>query len=94
MKRPRTPDLEDNRPSAPSEWTTSTRARVKQLRKSGYSALDVRKETGVPQRTQSTWLKAHVRRPGSERFGRPSKLDNDTVQKMIKALKGHYKLRI
>ncbi len=94
MKRPRTPDLEDNRPSAASEWTTPIRARVKQLRKSGFSGLDVRKETGVLQRTQLTWLKAPVRRPGAERSGRPIKLDEDTVKKMVKHMEGHYDRRI
>ena len=47
MKRPRTPDLNDDRSSVPSEWTTSSRARVKQLKKVGFSALDIYKETEV-----------------------------------------------
>ena len=46
--RPRTLELDDNKPLAESQWTTPTRARVEQLKKSGYSALDIRKETGVP----------------------------------------------
>jgi transposase len=94
MKRPRTPDLEDNKPSAPSEWTTPSRARVKQLKKVGFSALDIQKETGVPRTTQYTWLNAPVRRPGADRSGRPTKLDQDTVKKMIKSMEGHYDKRI
>lgn len=94
MKRPRTPDLEDNKPSAPSEWTTPTRARVKQLKKNGFSALDIRKETGVSRSTQYLWLNAPVRRPDAERSERPTKLDQDTVKKMIKSMEGHYDRRI
>jgi len=93
MKR-RTPDLEDNKPSAPSEWTTPSRARVKQLKKVGYSALDVQKETEVPRSTQYTCLNASVRRPGAERSGRSTKLNEDTVKKMIKHMKEHYHRRI
>jgi len=55
---------------------------------------DVRKETGIPQRTQLTWLKAPVRRPGAERSGRPIKLNQDTVKKMVKHMKEHYDRRI
>ena len=95
MKRHRTPDLEDNRPSAPSEWTTPSRARVKQLKKVGFSALDIYKETGVPRTTQYRWLEdnAPVRRPGAECSGRPIKLDQDTVKKMVKHMEGHYDRR-
>ena len=92
-ERPRPPDLDDNKPSAGSEWTTPTRTRVKQLKKSGYSELDIGKETGVPRSTQYLMLNAPVRRPGSERSGRPCKLDQDSVQKMTEALKGHYDRR-
>jgi hypothetical protein len=94
MKRPRTPDLEDNRPSAKAEWTTPTRARVKQLRIAGHKASEIRQQTGVPERTQTTMIKASVRRPDAERSGRPSKLDDDTVKKMINTLEGSYKRRI
>jgi len=44
MKRPRTPDLEDNKPSAHSEWTTPSRARVKQLKKSAIQHSIYRKK--------------------------------------------------
>lgn len=52
MKRPYAPDLKDNRPSAPSEWTTPSRARVKQQKKVGFSALDIFKGTGLSRATQ------------------------------------------
>ncbi len=54
---------------------------------------DVRKETGIPQRTQLTWLKASVRRPGAECSGRSIKLNQDTVKKMVKHMEEHYDRR-
>ncbi len=71
-----------------------TYSRTKQPKKSGSSALSIRKETGVPERTQYRWLDGLTRRSGAERSERSSKLDNDTVQKMIKALEGPYNRRI
>ena len=44
--------------------------------------------------TQTKVLSGPVRRPGKERTGRPFKVDQDTVEKMIKSLEGHYKQRI
>ena len=93
LKRIRTPEPADNKPTASAEWTTPTRARVQQLKKLNYSALDIRIQTGVPERSQYRMLNAPVRRPGNERAGRPCKLDQDSVQKMIKALNGHYDRR-
>ena len=94
MKRSRTPDLQDNKPSAPSEWITPSRVRVKQLKKLGYSGQDIRKETGVPERTQYRWLKGPTRRSEADRPDRFNYLNDQDVKKMIKALKDHYDRRI
>ncbi len=82
--------MKDNKPSAPSEWTTPSRARVKQLKKVSFSALDIQKETGVPRSTQYTWLNASVQHSGADHSEQPIKLDQDTVKKMIKSMKEHY----
>lgn len=94
MKRSRTSDLKDNKPSASSEWITLSRAHVKQLKKVGFSALDIQKETEVSRSTQYTWLNASVRRSDADCSERSTKLNQDTVKKMIKSMKEHYNKRI
>ena len=93
LKRIRTPEPADNKPTASAEWTTPTRARVQQLKKLNYSALDIRIQIEIPERSQYRMLNASVRRPDNERADRLCKLDQNSVQKMIKALNGHYDRR-
>ena len=97
-KRPRTPPPNalgsSSLPHRPGqEWDTPTIARVRQARSDGISATDVKKELGVPLRSQRDMLKKNPhtdRRPGSNR-GRPPKIDLFTVHKMEEHVQGHYK---
>ena len=52
--------------------------------------------TGIPERSQTRILsEGVVRRSKKEKYsGRPRKLDDGTIQKMIKSLEGHYKQRV
>ena len=87
-KRPRTPEFEAKEGV---EWDTPHRARVKQLRVDNYGAIQIRELTGVPERTQRNIAKeTSDRRTGKQRSGRPPKIDQDTIHKMIKAIEGHY----
>lgn len=72
------------------EWRTPKRARVKQLKIEHNTAKEIEKKTGVPERSQYRIYEAPTRRPGKERSGRPPKIDKDTIEKMVKSLKGYY----
>ena len=95
LKRAHTPEIKSD--PLDHEWNTPKRAKVKTLRQDvGKSARDVQALTGVPPRTQRRILHQSDRRPnksGRTKRGVPSKIDQDTVEKMIKALEGHYNRR-
>ena len=92
-KRPRTPELDV--PEHIAKWDTPDRAAVRQLRLAGHTQSSIRELTGLAERTQRKWKNVpSTRRAGKHRPGRPPKIDQDTVQKMIKSLKGHYYIRI
>ncbi len=80
-------------PAEGSEWPTPKRTRVKQMKKLGYTGNEIRQETGVPRSTQYTIYEETSHRPDKERSGRPLKMDQNTIQKMIKALQGKYNQR-
>ncbi len=93
MKRVRTLEFDDD--DKRKEWNTPSRVRIKQLRLEGNSTSDICCKTWVPKSSQYTFYKSgSSRRSGKTRSGRPTKLGQDTIEKMIKALKGHYNHRI
>lgn len=51
--------------------------------------IEIRQKRGVPERTQLRLLDAPIRRPKNG-GGRPCKLDEETIAKMIKSFHGRY----
>ena len=78
-----TPDRE---PPKQHEWDTHTRVSVKVLTELGHTRNAIKKQTGVPERSQRTILKRPDRRPGRERVGAPHKLSKRDVRMMIRHL--------
>ena len=92
-KRALTPTFSSDPISPGHEWSTPKRAKVIALDREGCSRKEIRKATHVPERTQTTIINQPTRRLGKERSGRPPLIDQETVQKMIKALQGRYNER-
>ena len=93
-KRPPTPE----HPSSPlaHEWKSPKINRVKALHDWGVSRKDIYHKEGVPVRTQYDMIHGPERRRGKSSMtnrGGKSKIDKDTVKKMIKHIEGHYDRR-
>jgi transposase len=74
------------------EHDTPARVRVLQFREEGLTAVQIREKTGIPERTQRRFATTGPRRP-SHRPGRPRKIPGDILDRIIKSLAGHYKIR-
>ena len=92
-KRPLTPTFSSDPISPGHEWSTPKRVKVIALDREGYSRKEIRKATHVPERTQIDIINQPTRRPGKQRSGRPPTIDQETVEKMVKALQGRYNKR-
>jgi transposase len=75
------------------EHQTPARVRVLQLREEGLTAAQIRAKTGIPERTQRRFASTGPRRPGQHRPGRPHKIADDVLDRIIKGLAGHYRIR-
>ena len=93
-KRYATPILSSDPPE--HEHYTPKRQKVFDYDEEGKSRGQIRELTGIPERSQTRILsEGVVRRSKKEKYsGRPRKLDDGTIQKMIKSLEGHYKQRV
>ena len=92
-KRYPTPLLSSD-PAEKHEHSTPTRRAIQALDQAGHGRAEIESITHVQPRTQTRILESNTyHRPGRERDGRPCLLDQDTVEKMIKSLQGHYKTR-
>jgi hypothetical protein len=75
------------------ELRRPARVRVLQLREEGLTAAQIRAKTGIPERTQRRFASTGPRRPGQHRPGRPHKIGDDVLDRIIKGLVGHYRIR-
>lgn len=81
-------------PAEKHEHSTPTRRSVQVLDKAGHSRKEIEAITHVTRLTQTKILQSgSYHRPGRERDGRPCKLEQEAVEKMIKSLHGRYKNR-
>jgi transposase len=78
------------------EYATPKKARFRALvEDAGWSQTSAALKLGISQPTGSRWLKeAKERRTGTERPGRPRKLDNSMLKKISDWFTGQYKNRI
>lgn len=78
------PDTSNREAEEKHEWGTPTRTRVKTLQQVGWTRNAIEKDTGVPERTQQSWLSQGYRRPGKKRCGRPKKLSKRCLSAIIR----------
>ncbi|KAI4208928.1 MAG: hypothetical protein LQ349_009594, partial [Xanthoria aureola] len=73
--------------------TTPQKSKVKTLKRQGFSATEIWKETGVKKRQQNQVNASISLRTTPRKRHRRGKINDDTIQKIIKALEGHYNRR-
>jgi transposase len=85
----------DSSPPRPNqEWPTPSRRTSRVLKRyANYSERQVAAATGIPKSTVHDHLSRLTSRTYRQR-GRKAKISISTIEKMIKALKGHYKERV
>jgi transposase len=77
-----------------SEWDTPTRSRVRMMRHLGRPAWEIKRRTGVPERSQRLIAKTGTdRRLGEQRPGRPKTITDTQVDTWIHELIGRYSVR-
>jgi transposase len=88
--------MDSSPPLEGGDWPTPSRRTSRTLRKyTDYSIREISRRTGVPKST----VFEHIHAPTSRteyknRTGRKHKLDNNTIDKIIASLQGHYNERI
>jgi transposase len=77
-----------------SEWDTPTRSRVRLMRDLGRPAWEIKRRTGVPERTQRLiGISGTDRRLGKQRTGRKKVIADSQIDTMIQDLIGRYTIR-